>query len=69
LVLRREYGPRWPVEVASEALPGVQRRFASFQEAADEAGLSRITAGVHTRLDHEAGRRLGLDVAAFVLRS
>jgi hypothetical protein len=69
LVLRREYGPRWPLAVGSEALPGVVRRFASFQDAADEAGLSRIPAGVHTRLDHEAGRQLGFDVAAFVLRS
>ncbi|SFW85379.1 vanadium-dependent haloperoxidase [Amycolatopsis australiensis] len=68
LVLRQEYGPRWPLAVTSEALPGVVRRFATFQDAADEAGLSRIVAGVHTRLDHEAGRQLGLDVAAFVLR-
>ncbi|WP_410667725.1 vanadium-dependent haloperoxidase [Amycolatopsis sp. cmx-4-68] len=69
LVLRQEYGPRRPLAVGSEALPGVVRRFASFQDVADEAGLSRIAAGVHTRLDHEAGRQLGLDVAAFVLRS
>ncbi|QKV80238.1 vanadium-dependent haloperoxidase [Amycolatopsis sp. Hca4] len=69
LVLRQEYGPRWPLAVTSEALPGVVRRFTSFQGAADEAGLSRITAGVHTRLDHEAGRQLGHDVAGFVLRS
>jgi hypothetical protein len=47
----------------------VVRRFPSFQDAAGEAGLSRIAAGVHTRLDHEAGRQLGHDVAAFVLRS
>ncbi|WIX98959.1 vanadium-dependent haloperoxidase [Amycolatopsis mongoliensis] len=69
LVLRREYGPRWPLDVTSEALPGVVRRFATFQDSADEAGSSRIVAGVHTRLDHEAGRQLGGDVAAFVLRS
>ncbi|MEV6828481.1 vanadium-dependent haloperoxidase [Amycolatopsis sp. NPDC051102] len=69
LVLRQEYGPRWPLEVGSDALPGVVRRFPTFQGAADEAGLSRIVAGVHTRLDHEAGRQLGHDVAAFVLRS
>ncbi|MEV4052090.1 vanadium-dependent haloperoxidase [Amycolatopsis sp. NPDC049688] len=69
LVLRQEYGPRWPLEVGSEVLPGVVRRFSAFQAAADEAGLSRIVAGVHTRLDHEAGRQLGHDVAAFVLRS
>jgi hypothetical protein len=69
LVLRQEYGPSWALAVASEALPGVTRRFTSFQAAADEAGLSRIAAGVHTRLDHEAGRQLGHDVAEFVLRS
>ncbi len=69
LVLRQEYGPRRPLTVTSEALPDVVRRFATFQDIADEAGLSRIVAGVHTRLDHEAGRQLGTDVAAFVLRS
>ncbi|MEV6442909.1 vanadium-dependent haloperoxidase [Amycolatopsis sp. NPDC051716] len=68
-VLRQEYGPRWALAVTSEALPGVTRRFTTFQAAADEAGLSRIAAGVHTRLDHEAGRQLGHDVAEFVLRS
>ncbi|WP_329046015.1 vanadium-dependent haloperoxidase [Amycolatopsis sp. NBC_01488] len=69
LVLRQEYGPRWSLAVTSEALPGVTRRFATFQDVADEAGSSRIVAGVHTRLDHDAGRQLGLDVAAFVLRA
>ncbi|MEU8636458.1 vanadium-dependent haloperoxidase [Amycolatopsis sp. NPDC048633] len=69
LVLRQEYGPRWALDVTSEALPGAVRWFTTFQDVADEAGLSRIVAGVHTRLDHEAGRQLGTDVAAFVLRS
>ncbi|WP_410590529.1 vanadium-dependent haloperoxidase [Amycolatopsis sp. lyj-23] len=68
-VLRQEYGPRWALAVTSEALPGTIRRFPSFQAAADEAGVSRIVAGVHTRIDHEAGRQLGHDVAEFVLRS
>ncbi|ATY12006.1 phosphatase PAP2 family protein [Amycolatopsis sp. AA4] len=68
LVLSQEYGPRWTLKVTSESLPNVVRRFSTFQDAADEAGLSRIAAGVHTRLDHDAGRQLGLDVAAFVLR-
>ncbi|MEA5367359.1 vanadium-dependent haloperoxidase [Amycolatopsis sp., V23-08] len=69
LVLRQEYGPNRPLAVTSEALPGVVRRFMSFADAASEAGLSRIYAGVHTRIDHEAGQQLGLDVAGFVLRS
>ena len=45
------------------------RSFTSFSAAAQEAGLSRIYAGVHTRLDHQAGLRLGRDVAHFVLRN
>ncbi len=48
-------------------LGGVTRTFGSFQAAANEAGLSRIFAGQHTRLDHQAGERLGGQVAAFVL--
>jgi hypothetical protein len=64
LVPRREYGPR-----RTRPSRPKRRRFTSFQSVAAEAGLSRIAAGVHTRLDHEAGRQLGFDVAAFVVRS
>jgi hypothetical protein len=66
-VLTRHFGPREHVVVTSEALPGVTRTFERFQDIADEAGLSRIFAGVHTRLDHDAGQRMGVDVARFVL--
>jgi hypothetical protein len=45
----------------------VTRTFTSFQAAADEAGLSRILAGQHTRIDHVAGQKLGRQVADFVL--
>jgi hypothetical protein len=47
----------------------VARRFGSLSAAADEAGLSRIWAGQHTRIDHRAGQTLGRQVAAEVLRS
>jgi membrane-associated phospholipid phosphatase len=53
--------------VSSDALPGVTRSFDGFQAAANEAGLSRIFAGVHTRIDHAAGQDLGRNVAMFVL--
>ena len=52
---------------SSEALPGTTRTFDKFQDIADEAGLSRIFAGVHTRLDHDAGQKMGADVARVVL--
>ena len=48
-------------------LSGTTRTFGSFQAAANEAGLSRIFAGQHTRLDHQAGQILGTRVAEFVL--
>jgi PAP2 superfamily len=53
--------------VTSEVLPGVERSFASFSAAADEATQSRIFAGVHFRNDLTSGHRLGRDVADFVL--
>jgi membrane-associated phospholipid phosphatase len=63
-VLAAFYGDRQPLVIT---LGGTTRTFASFQAAANEAGLSRIFAGQHTRLDHEAGQRLGAQVAEFVL--
>jgi hypothetical protein len=65
-VLTATFGPRPALTVISEALPGVKRTFRSLQDAADEAGLSRIYAGLHTRADHTAGQELGLRVARFV---
>jgi hypothetical protein len=53
--------------VTSEVLPGVERSFAGFSAAADEATQSRIFAGVHFRNDLTSGHRLGRDVADFVL--
>ena len=54
-------------EVTSEVLPGVDRSFASFRAAAEEATMSRIFAGVHFLFDLTAGQRLGSDVADFVV--
>jgi len=53
--------------VTSEVLPGVERSFNNLSDAAQEATLSRIFAGVHFRFDLTAGDRLGRDVADFVL--
>jgi len=58
---------RFSYSVRSEVLPGVERSFPSFSAAATEAGLSRIYAGLHTRLDHTSGVELGRDVARHVL--
>ena len=68
-VLASFYGDGQSFSVTSPALPGVTRSFTSFGAAAEEAGLSRIFSGQHTRLDHLAGLRLGHDVAGFVLHN
>jgi membrane-associated phospholipid phosphatase len=67
VVLSSVYGNRFRFTVSSSALPGIQRSFKAFSDAAQEAGLSRIYAGVHTRLDHVAGQRLGRSVATLVV--
>jgi PAP2 superfamily protein len=68
-VLSSFFGGDQSFSVTSPALPGVTRSFTSFDAAAQEAGLSRIFSGQHTRLDHVAGLELGHDVAGFVLHN
>jgi hypothetical protein len=45
----------------------VTRSFANFEEAAEEAGLSRIYGGIHFRFDNTAGLLLGNQVGASVV--
>jgi membrane-associated phospholipid phosphatase len=68
-VLASFFGDHQSFSLTSSALPGVTRSFTSFSAAAQEAGLSRIYSGQHTRLDHEVGLRLGHSIAGFVLRN
>jgi PAP2 superfamily len=68
-VLASFFGNGQHFSVTSTALPGVTRSFGSFAAAAQEAGLSRIFSGQHTRLDHVAGLKLGRAVAGFVLHN
>jgi hypothetical protein len=66
-VLSAVYGNDFAFAATSTALPGVERTFVSFSEAAEEASESRIFNGNHTRLDEVAGENLGRDTAEFVL--
>jgi hypothetical protein len=66
-VLTAFYGAQQPVSITTAAAPGVTRGFPNLAAAADEAGLSRIWAGQHTRIDHQAGQQLGQQVANQVL--
>jgi hypothetical protein len=66
-VLIAFFGDHFDLPVTSETLPGVTRSFRRFSDASREATFSRIFAGQHFRFDLTAGRRLGNDVAGFVL--
>ena len=47
----------------SDGLPGVQRSFTSFSQAAAEAGQSRIYGGIHWQYDNTAGLTAGRAIA------
>ena len=68
-VLDSFYGDKQEFSLTSPVLPGVTRSFTGFKAASEEAGLSRIYSGQHTRIDHVAGQKLGHDVAGFVLHN
>jgi hypothetical protein len=52
----------------SDGLPGVERSFTSFSEAANEAGRSRIYGGIHWECDNADGLAMGRSLGAYVCR-
>jgi len=54
--------------IDSEGTPGVQRTFAGFWAAAQEAGRSRIYGGIHYEFDNQEGLRTGRDLADYIAR-
>jgi hypothetical protein len=52
---------------SSFGLPGVWRSFTSFQQAAEEAGRSRIYGGIHFQFANEDGLAAGRELAQYVL--
>jgi hypothetical protein len=56
-----------PFSFSSPGLPGVKRRFASFQQAAEEAAASRLFGGIHFAFDNTAGLATGRAVGAWTL--
>lgn len=55
------------LKVTSPDLPGVVRTFASYKEAALEAGKSRIYGGIHVEADNRDGLKLGERVGCAVI--
>jgi len=60
------FGDRVHFTVTNSSLPGAERSFDRFTEAAHEAGKSRIYGGIHWSFDVAAGWHLGRDVANYV---
>jgi membrane-associated phospholipid phosphatase len=67
VVLTARFGTR-PFTFVSASLPGVTRSFTSFQQAADEAALSRLYGGIHFRFDNEDGLVTGRAIGAWTLK-
>jgi len=55
-----------PFTTTSLGLPGVQRSFATFQAAADEAGVSRIYGGIHFSFSNRDAKVAGRSLADYV---
>ncbi len=67
-ILSDYFGESTPFTTESLGLPGVRRSFESFQQAAQEAGRSRIFGGIHFEFSNQAGQLLGRSVANEVLK-
>ena len=66
-VLNYFYGSNYAFTATSPSLPGVTRSFTSFDEAAQEAGMSRIYGGIHFSFSVAAGLTLGQEVGDWTL--
>lgn len=53
-------------EATSDSVPGVIRKYESFEKCAREMGQSRILGGIHFSFSNEAGLKLGKHVATYV---
>lgn len=68
VVLTHYFGDNFEYEDTVEERYGLpSRKFASFQQAAEEAGISRLYGGIHFRDAIDNGRTQGLQVGEWVL--
>lgn len=66
-ILASLFGPSLAFTTTSLGLPGVERSFTSFEQAAQEAGRSRIYGGIHFEFSNQDGLTAGKSLADFVL--
>lgn len=60
------FGENYAFTATSQELPGITRSFDSFGDAATEAGLSRLFAGVHVTSSNDIGEAIGLEIGSTV---
>ena len=68
-ILTSFFGENYAFSATSTGLPGVTRTFTSFDQAAEEAGRSRIYGGIHFNFSNLAGLAAGHSIADWVLQS
>ncbi len=68
-VLTSIFGDNYSFTATSVGLPGVTRSYTSFDEAAEEAGMSRIYAGIHFLFSDLDGLASGQALGAYVVQT
>jgi membrane-associated phospholipid phosphatase len=68
-LLTHLYGDNYSFTTTSPGLPGISRSFSSFNQARDEAGISRIYGGIHFMSANTAGKESGGKVADYVVKN
>ena len=66
-VLKANFGGSFPFSTTSYGLPGVTLSFNSFDQAADEAGRSRIYGGIHYEFTNQASLAAGRSLGSYVV--
>jgi hypothetical protein len=68
-ILASFFGTNYAFSTTSSSLPGVTRTFTSFEEAAQEAGMSRIYGGIHFTFSNIDGQAVGQQVGDWILKA
>ena len=68
-ILSATFGKHVHFSIGSDDMPGTTRSFASFTDAANEAGESRVVGGIHFEFDNQAGLAVGRKLGAFVAKT
>ncbi|WP_040409795.1 Ig-like domain-containing protein [Asticcacaulis sp. AC402] len=68
-ILTAVFGEDYAFTTGSSSTPGVTRSFDSFEDAAEEAGRSRIYGGIHFEFSNQEGQEIGRAVAQNTLNA